>query len=304
MQHPIQNETATETTTNQPASQPATLAELLAARAEEIADEQRDEQRRAQRAREQERADALARADTYLRDHIWPPLAAILHMTPAVDEHALQLAHDDPEGYYPAAGYLQLDLRGAGIDDGEDAAADPHRADRWRLRHEYTRHLGYAWFLHGPHDYAVEMPRLYSSDERIGVSLIDAIAAYPAWLEAADERAKREAEREAERERTRQSKQVQHYDSITGYSLTAPGLLSAGHHLLVLTRDPRAEDGMIERRGVLESYSEHWLLLNLDDHTRGTLGAQTLIPIASVIEIQPLPDVEAAGRQEEATAAN
>lgn len=296
MQNDIQNDQPTTDAR-------ATLAEMLAERAEEIAEWERDQAQREQRAREQERAEALASADTFLQQHIRPPLANILRITPAVDESLLQPNHDDDDDYRPNAGYLILTLRGAGVDDGEEEeAGDPSRAHRWLLRHEYVRYHGWRWILRGPHGYAAQMPGLYSSDACIDAGLLDAIAAYPAWLEAADERAEAERrkreEQQAEQERTRRGKQVRHYDAITSYGINDPGLLSAGHHLLVLTRDPREEDGMMERRGVLETWTDAWLLLNLDGHERGTLGAQRLIPIASVIEIQPLPDVEQEDRQE------
>lgn len=308
----MHNNIANETT------QRATLAEMLAARAKDLAEMQRAQAERNQRARETERAEALASADEFLRRHIGPQLADTLRITPAVDENALQLDADEPDEYNPRPGYLMLDLSGAGVDDSsakQEAAGDPGRADRppegWLLRNEYIRYRGWRWILRGPHGYEAAMPDLYSYDACIDAGLLDALAAYPAWLAGADERAEEQRrkaqEQQAEQERKRQSKQVRHYTSIEGYRLPdggPTGVLWSGNHLLVLTRDPQTEDGMMERRGVLTQHSEQWLLLTLDGHTPGTLGAQRLIPIASIIEIQPLPDVEEAEQeQQEETAA-
>jgi hypothetical protein len=264
-----------------------TLTDLLAARVEEIAENERENARRAQLSREADRDEALAFAYGFMQAHVSPTLAEVLRMTPAVDDNMLDLDADD-DRYHDHAGYLMLDLSGAGVDDDNDARRDPalaQRDERWSLAHTWAKYQGYGWTLRGPHGYSAQVGAPYSTDENLDRGILDAIGAYPAWLASADERraAQLDAEREAEQRRS-QRPQPPHLEAIEGPG----GMLTRGAHLLVRVRNPRSEDGIMEWTATLEAYNDCWLLLTLDDtHT------QRLVPLANVQDIRPLAPLPA-----------
>lgn len=325
-----QNDTTTTAATTATTTDAPMLAELLATRAAELEEQQREETRREIQAREQARADALAVADDYMRAHFSPALADALRMTPAVDENALQRywSEDEAEGaeYLSGPSYLMLDLSGADVDkhpetqdDGDDARADPScdegRDERWSLRYDGARYYGPRWTLHGPNGYRATVDAPYYKAPMDGV-LLDAIAAYPAWLAGAEQRAEQRAEAqrrkqaeqqaEQEREERRKRERPRHFQSIDGVSLDNGGpILRGGNHLMITTLDRRGEDGIMDYSGVLESFTAVWLLLTLDGGPSPRAErAQRLIPVARVLAVRPLADVLAGSEDEETTAAD
>ena len=319
MQHAQNDTTTTATTTTATTTTDApTLTQLLNARAEALQEQQREQARRDLRQREQVRADALAHADTFMRAHVSPALAAALRMTPAVDENALQREEaGEASDYETQAGYLMLDVSGAGLDDTHEARTDPARAERWSLRYGHRRYSGWSWFLHGPNDYAVEVGGSYY-DELLDDRLADALADYHLWMSDAsvDAREQRRRQRETERqeaEEQRQRERPRHFATIAGEDGDSGGpilgpILCAGNHLMITTLDPRGNDGIMVYSGVLESFTDIWLLLTLDG---GALPraerAQRLIPVARVLDVRPLADVAdvlADNEDEETTAAD
>ena len=275
--------------TDTAATESPTLAELLQRRAEERAEQERENARREMVSRENDRREALDYIAGWIAAHVSPELAAALRMNPAVDDNRID---EDPDEYGPAAaGYVQLDLRGvgvdAGVDDGEadgdeaqpPAQRDPDHDDRWRISLEHVRYSGYHWTLRGPRGYAVRLP-VYRTDEKTDGAILDAIAAYPAWLDGeAERRAAREAqEREQTREQERKRPEPRHYVSVQG----GPngGMLNRGNRLRVTAYDPTREGGTVEVEATIEEATEMWLLLTVGDHQR-------LIPVARVIEIVP-----------------
>ncbi|HZC08367.1 MAG TPA: hypothetical protein VE338_22230 [Ktedonobacterales bacterium] len=269
----MQNNDTTATTT---------LAQLLTARAEEIAESERENARRAQLSRENDRHEAITYAYNFMRAHFTPELAEALAMVPAVDEN--QLDEEDPA---TMPGYLMLDLDGAGVDDGDIARADPDRADRWRLANVHRKYVGWTWMISGPRGYVASIGAPYSTDQNLDRGLLDAIAAYPAWLDRADERrAAHEEQQRAEEERRK--------CATVRRCLYVLDVLAYGKRIRVHAENPRAEGGMMTYSGSLQGSGEDWLLLNVDDHEPATIGAQRLIPTARVLDIVALPDLPSA----------
>lgn len=284
------NDTTTTTTTTTTSTAP-TLAELLAARAEERAEYERDDARRAQIAREDDRAAALVFVQDFMREHISQELVEALRMTPTVDDSLLDVYHDDGPNTMP--GYLMLDVSGAGVDDSEEARIDPNRDDRWNIARVYRQYMGYAWMIRGPREYSAEIGEPYSYEAKVDRGIIDAIAHYPVWLAgAAERRVEQERKQRAEEERQKPAT-VRHFTMVESERRDDrwPAMLTEGTRLRVRILNPRGEDGIMVYSGSLQSWSAQWLLLNVDDHERGSIGAQRLIPTARVLDIIPLPDL-------------
>lgn len=175
-----------------------TLAELLKVRAEERLQQEIARAQQQRQQREQDCREALDHVATWMHAHVSDDLRAALCITYAVDESRLD--NEDGSDYhddyaFTRAGYAMLDLTGAGVDDSDAALLDPNRDERWRISREYFSY-DYQWAINGPSAYRVSLDNGYANVRNLDAEILDALAAYPAWLIGeAEKRADAEQER-------------------------------------------------------------------------------------------------------------
>lgn len=157
-----------------------TLAELMNARAEERRQQDIARAQLQQQQREQERREALDYVATWALSHISDALRAALRINYAVDDNRLDEGDDDNCYAFARAGYATIDVADCGIDDCDDARSDANRDERWRIHHEHYI-SACRWAICGPHGYRAYLDA-YQPDYNVDADLLDALAAYPAWL--------------------------------------------------------------------------------------------------------------------------
>jgi len=257
-------------TTNAP-----TLAQLIAARAEQRAEHERENARRAQLSRENDRRAVIEYALTWMGAHVSPELATALRMLPACDDNHI----DDEDSDFTTAALILLDVTGADVDP--DARPDDRDDGRWHIARRPTSYHG--WQLRGPHGYKANLGDVYQDTLQIDAHIIDALAAYPAWLAGAEER-RREEEKKRQREQRAKPRRYVYVEGIHQDD-KHPGVLTRGNRLCVRVQNPRADDGLIAYTGTLDNFSVGWLLITTES------GAQRLIPVDRVQDITPLADL-------------
>ncbi len=242
-----------------------TLADILAARTRKLERERAEAAEQAQRDLEGRRQDEITHFTVRYEKMFPPSLRDALNAT--IDYDTARETDDEPRS--------------------APFAAFDHNGDRWTVRRGYHYGDPY-WQLDGPHGYAVQLAQDWDYNNPTG-PLLDALNAYPQWLDTRDEREREKAEKAAEKEAAAQRRRDEHplYAYVSGDLADHPhlGMLHTGSKLWITVETPTTgeygEKTETHKAEVID-WDSTWLLINLDDDEFD----QRLIPIARVVHIR------------------
>ena len=244
-----------------------TLDQMIARHIEEQQRTQQQEQEDARRELDGKRQDRITAFDVRLNQKFGGDLVDILDPTIGYDPDA---DTQNTDGYDPY-----------GVSG--PAATFTHAGHAWKLTRDYY-HSDLIWMLRGPYDYTVQLAQDWDwCNPR--PKLLEALAAFPAWLQDREQREREKAEKAAataaEKQRRRDDHPLYAYTTADLANHPNLGMLHTGSRLWVTVETPSTGEygeKTETHKAELIDWDTTWLLVNIDDDEFD----QRLIPIARV----------------------
>ena len=248
---------------------PRTLDEILAARTRKLERDQRELAEQTRLKTEGRRQDALT-AFTVRYEQMFPQSLR--------DALAATIGYDTtPDG--------SPDPDDPGEPERGPYATFEHDGQPWTIRRGYYYRDDY-WLLDGPNNYHAQLSQDWDWSSPAG-PLLDALNAYPQWLDDKQQREREKAEKAAAAKAAQpQQEPPTPYAYIAGDDPGHHGFLNTNARVWIKVETPETGEygGKTETiHAQVIDWDAQWLLINEDDDET----SQRLIPIARVVSIQP-----------------
>lgn len=244
---------------------PRTLDDLIAQRLDDIARDNAEALDAAERKQEGHRQDELTAFEARLPQKIAPHVLDALRATITYDR----------EGATDTTG-TEDSFRGP-------CARFTYHDETWTIRrdHYYGDQL---WMLDGPNGYHVQLAQDWDWDTEGGDKLLEALTAYPQWLDNKQQREREQTEKAEAKAAQPKREPPAPFAYIAGDDPSHHGFLNTNARVWIKIETPETGEygGKTETiRAQVIDWSDTWLLLNEDDDET----QQRLIPITRVVSI-------------------